>query len=91
MPNATDILQFGPFVALVFALLYGAYVLIPKALAMHETAVTKIAADSAAAVARLTEDHKQVVQQLTAAFRAELKEQRDWHETLMQSADKGKP
>lgn len=65
VPNATDLMQFGPFVVLVFALLYGAYVIIPKAMDKHEAVVTRIAAD-----------HKATVDGLVHEFRDELKEQR---------------
>lgn len=99
MPNTTELLQFGPFVALVFFLGWAAWGVVPKVLAMHEAIVTKIAADSKAAVEkltvehketveRLTEDYKGMVERLTSDFRAELKDQRDWHEVLMRAAEK---
>jgi len=76
MPNATDLMQFGPFVVLVFALLYGAYVIIPKAMDKHEAVVTRIAAANKATVEKLTADHKATVDGLVHEFRDELKEQR---------------
>lgn len=87
MPNATDLLQFGPFVALVFALAYGAYVLIPKAFSIHEAAITRMTADHKAAVEKMAADHKSTVDKLVGEFRAEIKDQRDWHEVELAKRD----
>lgn len=87
MPAATELLQFGPFVALVFALAWGAYVLIPKAFSIHEAVITRMASDNKAAVEKLTSDHKDTVDELVKEFRAELKDQRDWHEVELGKRD----
>lgn len=43
--NPTDLVQFGPFVVLVFVILYGAYVVIPKALAVVDRLVSEFRAE----------------------------------------------
>ncbi len=46
MPTAAELKEIGPFVALVFALIYGAYVLIPKALGVVDHLVVEFRAES---------------------------------------------
>lgn len=91
-------LQYGSFGVLVLALIWGARYAIPRALALHEVVVTKIAEqnkaasdqsakDSKEAINKLTADHKETVTGLVAEFRAEMKDQRDFHERELAKRD----
>lgn len=57
----------GALGAVAFALVWGARVLIPKALDLVQ-----------ATIAKLAEDHKIAVQSLVQEFRAEMKATREW-------------
>ena len=87
MPSPSEWMQFGPFVGLVAALAYGAWVIIPKALNLHETVISKLATDSREAMEKMASDHKATVDGLVMEFRSELRDQREWQERELEKRD----
>lgn len=72
MPTFSDLKDFGPFVVLVFALMYGAYILIPKALGV---------------VDRLVSEFREELKEARALFASEMHETRTQFATELTRRD----